>query len=134
MRTARGANRGASATRVAMVAAGLALSLFATFPAAARADFFGIAQGAPLNDHDFKTMSALRIRTDRYLLFWGSVEPSEGSFNWGPTDQRVGALASHGIRTLPALWGNPEWVAGSSSTPPIGGPVSQQAWRDFLEA
>ncbi len=35
---------------------------------------------------------------------------------------------------MPSVWGNPNWIAGSSSTPPIGGTVSQQAWRTFLKA
>jgi Glycosyl hydrolase catalytic core len=79
-------------------------------------------------------MAAARVRTDRFLLTWGSVQPNQGSFNWGPTDRRVGAPASRGIRTVPALWGNPDWVGGSPSTPPIYGSLATQAWRNFLKA
>jgi polysaccharide biosynthesis protein PslG len=123
------------AFRLAIVLAGLAVSLSAASPAAAaRTEFFGIDQGAPLDRQDVQAMSAARVRTDHFLLTWGSVQPNQGSFNWGPTDQRVGAPASRGIRTVPAVWGNPEWVAGSSSTPPIYGPLAQQAWRNFLRA
>jgi polysaccharide biosynthesis protein PslG len=123
------------AFRLAVLLAGLALSLSLASPAAAaRSEFFGIVQGAPLDGQDLQAMAAARVRTDRFLLYWGSVEPSQGSFNWGPTDQSVGALASRGIRTLPAVWGNPDWVAGGSSTPPISGPRAEQAWRNFLKA
>jgi hypothetical protein len=123
------------AFRLAIVLAGLALSLSAASPAvAARTEFFGIDQGAPLDGPDVQAMAAARVRTDHFLLTWGSVQPNQGSFNWGPTDRRVGAPASHGIRTVPAVWGNPEWVGGSSSTPPIYGPLAQQAWRNFLKA
>jgi hypothetical protein len=123
------------AFRLAIVLAGLAVALSAASPAAAaRTEFFGIDQGAPLDGQDVQAMAATGVRTDRFLLKWGSIEPGQGSFNWGPTDQRVGAPASHGIRTVPAVWGNPEWVAGSSSTPPIGGPLAEQAWRNFLKA
>src|SRR5439155_26250796 len=34
----------------------------------------------------------------------------------------------------PAVWGNPDWVAGGSSTPPISGPAAVQAWQNFLKA
>ena len=79
-------------------------------------------------------MAAARVRTDRFMLFWGSVQPSRGSFNWGPTDRRIGALAAHGIRAVPAVWGNPDWVAGGSSTPPTVKPKAEQQWRAFLMA
>jgi hypothetical protein len=63
------------------------------------------------------------------------VQPDNGSsFNWGPTDRSIGRLAFRNIRLLPSVWGNPDWVAGSPSTPPIGGPAGEQAWRVFLSA
>jgi hypothetical protein len=124
-----------SVTCLALVLAGLVLSLLApSTAAAARSEFFGIVQGPTLDGQDLQGMAAVRVRTNRFVLKWGWVQPSQGSFDWGPADRFIGRLASRGIRTAPALWGNPGWVAGSSSTPPIGGPVAEQAWRDFLKA
>ena len=129
------AGRGPRASRRAIVVCALALSLFAPCTrAAAKPPFFGVGQAAPLEASDLKAMASARVRTDRFLVYWGSVQPTRGSFNWGPTDGRVGTLASHGIRTVPALWGNPDWVGGSSATPPVGGPRGEHAWQAFLKA
>jgi Ca2+-binding RTX toxin-like protein len=121
--------------RFALVLSALVLLLFAPSTAgAARSEFFGIAQGPTLDDRDLQGMAAAHIHTDRFLLNWGWVQRSPGSFTWGPADRFIGALASHGIRAVPTLWGNPDWVSGSSATPPIGGLQGQQAWRSLLKA
>ncbi len=114
-----------------------AISLLAATPAAAgviRTEFFGIVEGPVLDDPDMATMKSLRVQTDRFLLNWGWVEPTKGNYKWGPPDRFIGDMASHGIRAVPSVWGNPGWIPGSSSTPPIGGTPSQQQWRIFLKA
>jgi hypothetical protein len=109
-----------------------------SFPAplaeAARSEYFGIAQGEALDAQDLRGMAASRVRTDRFLLSWRSVEPTRDSTNWGPVDKVVGDLAAHGIRALPVLWGTPEWVLQGQSRPPLGSAFAEQAWRDFLHA
>ncbi len=110
-------------------------SLFTASPAIGaviRTEFFGIVEGPVLDDPDMATMRALRVQTDRFLVNWGWVEPSNGNYKWGPPDRFIGDLASHGVRASPSVWGNPSWIPGSSSTPPIGGTASQQQWRTFL--
>ncbi len=99
-----------------------------------RTEFFGIVEGPVLDDTDMATMKALRVQTDRFLLNWGWIQPVKSKYKWGPPDRFIGDLAAHGIRPVPSVWGNPAWIAGSSSTPPIGGTVAQQAWRTFLKA
>jgi hypothetical protein len=117
----------------AIVFAVLALSQFAPSTAtAARSEFFGTVQGPTLDEQDLQGMAAARVRTNRFVLKWGWVQPEEGSFKWGSADRFFGALAHHRIRVVPAVWGNPRWVGGSASSPPIGGPAGEQAWRDFL--
>jgi hypothetical protein len=75
------------------------------------------------------------VRTNRFLLKWGWVQPTSGSsYKWDPPDAFIGRLAIQNIRVVPAVWGNPGWVAGSGSTPPIGGTVAENAWRTFLQA
>jgi hypothetical protein len=97
-----------------------------------RQQFFGIAQGiSRFDDQDLKTMAATGVGTDRFLLDWALVEPKQGSFTW--PDKDIGALASHGIRLVPYLWGSPSWVADTPATPPTGG-ADEQAWQDFLKA
>jgi hypothetical protein len=119
---------------VALVAIG---SLIVASPAAAatiRTEFFGIVEGPVLDDTDMGTMKTLHVQTDRFLLNWGWVQPTKTAYKWGPPDRFIGDLAAHGIRAVPSVWGNPSWIAGSSSTPPIGGTYSQQQWRTFLKA
>jgi Glycosyl hydrolase catalytic core len=136
MGRARARSRGRIGCRVAITLVVLAASLLAASSAAAqtvRTEFFGVVQGPTLDDTDMQTMKNLRIQTDRFLLNWGWVEPGNGVYKWGPADLFIGNLAAHGIRAVPSVWGNPSWVAGSSSTPPIGGAQAQQQWRNFLK-
>ncbi len=101
---------------------------------AAQPAFFGIVQGIRLDQRDFQMMRSTGVRTDRFLLFWQSVQPQQGSFDWGPTDALVGAFASHGIRPFPTVSGNPAWVSGVTARPPLDSPEAEQAWQDFLKA
>ncbi len=128
--------RGSAVARLTLVLAalGLALSLFAPSASAARSEFFGIVQGPTLDEQDLGGMTTARIRTNRFVLKWGWVQPNRNSFDWESADRFFGELASHGIRALPSLWGNPDWVGGSASTAPIGWPAGEQAWRGFLRA
>ncbi len=79
-------------------------------------------------------MADARVRTNRFLVNWRRVQPTQGSFSWHFTDQFIGRLASRGIRAVPAVWGNPDWVDGWPSTPPLSRPQDEQAWRTFLRA
>ena len=105
-----------------------------TVGAAVRSEFFGIVQTATLDNQDMNGMAAARVRTNRFVLHWGWVQPAQGTYNWGPADRFIGRLAYRGIRTVPSVWGNPAWVPGSGSTPPIGGPTAENAWRNLLKA
>ena len=127
-------SRGGRLGALAVVAAAAALVLTASASAAIRTEFFGIVEGPALDDQDLVTMKSLRVQTDRFLLNWGWVEPTKGNYRWGPPDRFIGDLAVHGVRAAPSVWGNPGWIPGSSSTPPIGGSTSQQQWRIFLKA
>jgi Glycosyl hydrolase catalytic core len=129
-----GATQGARVTRFAVIVTGLALSLVAASPAvAARSELFGIAQGAGrLDNRDLNKMAAARVRTERFLLNWSLVQPTQGSFDWGDTDRFVGALASHGIRPVPFVWGSPRWVAPRLKRPPLDSAKKQRAWQTFL--
>jgi polysaccharide biosynthesis protein PslG len=129
-------SRGRARCRFAIVVATLAVSLIAASAAPAsvvRTEFYGVVQGPTLDDTDLQTMKALRVETARFLLNWGWVQPGVAQYKWGPADLFIGDLAAHGIRAVPSVWGNPSWLAGSSSTPPIGGTVAEQKWREFMK-
>ncbi len=112
----------------------LALTAPSAATAAVRSEFFGIVQTATLDDQDVEGMRAARVRTNRFVLNWGAVERTPGHYRWDFVDRFIGDLASHGIRAVPSVWGNPSWLPGSSSTPPIGGADAEQRWRTFLKA
>ena len=113
----------------------LAVSLFApSSAAAARSEFFGIVQGQQFDLQDLERIGPAGIRTERHLFNWSTVQPSQGSFDWDVTDRFIGRLASHGIRSMPFMWGNPGWVAGSQATPPLESTADRQAWKAFLRA
>lgn len=130
----RSRGRGTRGLAIFLTAAASLLLASSASAAGLRTEFFGIVEGPVLDDPDMATMQSLRVQTDRFLLNWGWVEPKKGKYKWGPPDRFIGDLASHGIRPVPSVWGNPNWIPGSSSTPPIGGKPSQQQWRTFLQA
>jgi hypothetical protein len=122
-------------TRLAVILAGLTLTLFAASPAeAARTEYFGIAKGQALDAKDLYGMAVNHVRTSRFLLQWRSVQPSQGTFYWNQTDQIIGGLASHGIRPVPFVWGSPSWVRPGPSRPPVNSDFARKAWQNFLKA
>jgi hypothetical protein len=122
-------------TLLAVVLTGLAMSLLAASPAAAEpVEFFGISQAGRLDAQDLQGMSAIKVRTERFLLRWGSIEQTQGSLDWSNTDASVGALASHGIRPVPYVWGSPRWISSTYPRPPLDSAAEEQAWQDFLKA
>jgi Glycosyl hydrolase catalytic core len=127
--------QGSRVTRLAAILAGLTVSLFAASPAeAAPTEFFGIAQGRELDAQDLNGMKASHVRTDRFMINWKGVQPSQGPINWSATDRVVGGLAWHGIRPVPFVWGSPQWVRPGPSRPPVGTAFAETAWQNFLKA
>jgi hypothetical protein len=126
--------QGSSVTRFAIVLGVFGIALGAASPATAeRSQFFGIVQ-RELDAQDLRGMAAARVRTERFQLGWNRVEPTQGTFQWGPTDRIVGGLASHGIQPVPFVWGSPPWVRPGPSRPPVDSPFAESAWRNFLKA
>jgi hypothetical protein len=96
-------------------------------------EFWAIAQGiSRFDEDDLALMQATGIGLERFLLDWALVEQEEGSLVW-PDDQ-LGALASHGIRTVPFVWGTPRWVADTTNEPPVNTPEQEQLWQEWLKA
>ncbi len=122
--------------------AGLSISLLngvgsssgRTEAAVAQQQFFGIAQGITrLDAEDLETMAATGVGTDRFLLDWEVVQPTrDGPYVW--PDEQVGAVASHGIRLVPYLWGSPPWVAAAPQVPPVDSAEQEEAWQRFVKA
>jgi hypothetical protein len=132
----RGARRRAPSAGLLLVVALLGSAL-ATPPTASavRSEFYGIAQGSTLDRQDINGMANARVRTDRFLLNWGLVQPaSSNAFDWTRTDEFIGALASRGVRSVPAVWGSPPWMVKNPAVPPLATPSRRQAWIRFVKA
>ncbi len=111
-----------------------AASLAPPAAAAVRSEFYGVVQTATLDYKDIQGLRTAHVRTDRFVLKWGWIEPAKNKFKWKSPDQFFGSLAANGVRVLPAIWGNPGWVPGSASSPPVGGAPIENDWRVFLRA
>jgi hypothetical protein len=116
--------------------AALAASLLAPSPAAAaRSEFYGIAQGPTLDATDMQGMAGVNVHTVRFLIQWRYANPSSGSFQWGGTDKEIGNLAAQGIRAVPFVWGCPTWTGcAGPSRPPVDTTTEINAWQTFLKA
>ena len=124
------------AVLLALLAGALLMPAAAT---AARSEFFGIVQGqfnakGQLDGQDLNGMAAKGVHTNRFELGWKSVVPKQGTFNWAPPDRFIGALAAHGIRAVPFVWGSPRWAESSPGQPPIDSAAHERAWENFLKA
>lgn len=65
-------------------------------------------------------------------LSWRRLEPSEGSYNWGQADARIGAVTSHGLQPIVFISDNPFWAAETGC-----GPIREEklpAFASFLTA
>jgi hypothetical protein len=104
-------------------------------PRAAEAnEFLGVNEGIAFDHRDLGMVADTGATTDRFLLGWRTVEPSEGTFRWGAVDRVVGGSAARGIRPLPFVWGSPSWAAPTAAYPPIQTASARHAWQEFLEA
>ena len=121
--------------RSAVVLAALAALLFAAPAAGAvRTEFYGIVQGQ-LDTQDRAGMADARIQTARFMLKWRDVERVRGSYDWSERDRLIGGLAVEGIRSVPFVWGSPQWIGnGVPGQPPLSTSGDRLAWQNFLKA
>ncbi len=124
-----------SASRLAIAFAVLAVALLAPATAGAvRSEFFGIVQGPTLDDRDVQGLQNNHVRTVRFLLAWEQVQAKKTPFTWGTMDKFIGRLAIKGVRVVPSVWGNPNWVEGYTARPPLDRPQDVTAWKTLLKA
>src|ERR1700752_3130690 len=136
---AQGSNAGSrrGIGRLGVGVAALAISLPAAGPpqgATPRSEFYGIVQTATLDKPDLLGMRDAGVHVNRFIFNWNWVQPDAGPFDWDSSDRFIGELAARGIRAVPSVWGNPDWVAGGAAPPPTGGTKAQNQWRDLLRA
>jgi hypothetical protein len=90
------------------------------------ADYFGvnfqrIANLTPAGqDQHLASMTALGITQVRFNVSWAAIEPNAPvndvqTYRWAPTDERVAAMARHGIRSQPTITQTPTWAAVDSA-------------------
>jgi len=63
---------------------------------------------------------------------WGSLEPSRGSFSWGPVETRIKHASDSGVNLMVTFWGTPPWVRPSHPDSKTYGPDDLQDARNFF--
>jgi hypothetical protein len=118
----------------ALAAVAMLAVLFAVPSAEAKgSSFYGLNFSfRDMSGKDVRKLNKSGAKTVRWAFFWARLEHFSGRFNWEPSDNVVGDLASKGIRILPILYGTPPWLAKSPSKPPIGSQEARDAWKQFL--
>ena len=114
----------------------VAASLSLLVPGRANAvsdEFFGIVPAQRPASNEFQTMGQAGVGTYRFHLNWARIQPTEGgAYDWSATDEEVASAARNGIRTLPFIFGSPDYVASAHLEPPLGSTESKEAWKRFL--
>jgi polysaccharide biosynthesis protein PslG len=120
---------------IALVAS-LALTLAVTPSAGATASvprgFFGIVPQGPLGTGDYARMRGV-IGTLRIPIYWPTVEPRRGDFEFAALDTTVAAAAASGVRVLPFVYGTPDWLESNPARPPLSA-AERSAWSGFLRS
>lgn len=84
-------------------------------PAVAQHDRFGFdfVNGAEYSVPDSRYQQAVNAGAGwtRWPLYWGDIETSPGSFNYGPQDDVVSRDRAHGLAINAILLGTPSWAA-----------------------
>jgi hypothetical protein len=108
---------------IACVAA-LATGLLACAPAVAHPrvppSFLGVnyAFYPYVSQREAAQMASGGVGTVRFGLEWFHVERQQGKYDWSDSDKTIGNLASHGIKSIPVLFGTPYWATQNSIAPP----------------
>jgi hypothetical protein len=69
------------------------------------------------------TIDRLGVDVVRFTLKWNEIEPAQGRFRWGRTDQVLRGLQTRGIQPVVAIVGTPAWANGGRGprfAPPRG--------------
>jgi hypothetical protein len=112
----------------------LCLAAAVALPAGADArvpiGFFGTTPQTSLSPRDYQRMGSLGL-TMRIPVFWFSVEPRQGVYEFDQLDATIAAAAEAGVRVMPFVYGTPAWLADEAAVPPLRGRASR-AWRRFV--
>ena len=94
--------------------------------------------GTPWTTADFAAIKAKGINSAELNMPWGSLEPTEGTFNFTELDQELASASAAGLRLVPIFWqsgwrGSPApWITDFEVTS-AGGKGIAPAWWDLSE-
>lgn len=101
---------------------------------AAPPSFFGLVPHEEPATADYELIDRANVGAARVGLSWPAIEPRKDRFDWRTTDRLIGGFASRGITVLPLVNGNPRWLPGTWTKPPVGSARQQRAWMEFVAA
>lgn len=72
------------------------------------------------------------VQSMRLFMFWNTIEPNPGAFNWSRWDQTLALLEGRGITPLVCVYTAPAWAKPAGSA--INALPDPQAFRAFFTA
>lgn len=119
----------------------LVLVLLAAMPAAARGylppGFIGVSPQNAGTAKDYELMREAGVRSVRFPLYWGGVEPENPAFGerrWEWFDHEVRLAAKQGLSIFPFITASPKWVTSEGIDLPVANRWQRRAWASFLRA
>ena len=109
------------------------LALGAGPASAAGSGEFGVVAQDRLAPSEYGEIEDAGASSLRVLVVWSAIEPRPGELDLDYLDSVVSNAAKHGIRLLPAIYGAPAWVTGSTDRPPIYTAYERRMWADLLD-
>ncbi len=71
----------------------------------------GVVPQRPLEPGEGLAMRRAGIGWTRVWLSWAGAEQTKGKYDWGRSDELIGAASGEGLSVLPMLFGSPQWAA-----------------------
>jgi hypothetical protein len=102
--------------------------------AAAPSSFFGLVPHEEPNSADYRLISRANVGAARVGVSWPATEPRDDRFDWRATDRLIGGFAARGIKALPLVNGNPAWLPGTWTKPPLSSARQRREWGEFVAA
>jgi hypothetical protein len=119
----------------------LVLVLLAATPAAAHGylppGFVGVSPQNSGTEKDYELMREAGIRSVRFPLYWGAVEPENPVFaerRWEYFDHEVRLAARQRMTIFPFITASPGWVTAEGIDLPVDKGWQRRAWASFLKA
>jgi hypothetical protein len=92
------------------------------------------ATATPWVAADADAAAAAGATVSRTPLYWRGVQPTKGSWNWGPYDRIIGAYSGRGMRVIVNVSGTPDWAKQNCGAGCVLNPANLADFSAFITA